>query len=106
MAQNNKKMSDNWIIGIIIFVVFLFFMVFEILPFMERKQVEKVEPWENQTPRELTIKFSNETPEIWYYLSEDYKNITINGEACYEVPCDCHRNNPSCLLICYYCEDE
>ncbi len=60
---------------------------------------------QNETTGEFVIKFSNETPEIWYYLSENYRNITINGEVCEEVPCECHKNNPSCALICYYCEE-
>ena len=63
--------------------------------------VETVEEMQNKSAE---IKWSKEAPEVWYYLSEDYKNITINGEACESVPCECHKWG--CALMCYYCEDK
>ena len=55
---------------------------------------------------ELEIRFTNNTPAWLYHFSPDYTEVEINGEICELVSCECHSNNPSCLSICYYCEEE
>lgn len=56
----------------------------------------------------VKLEITKEEPSWYlkYYESDDLKNIEINNQKCYEVPCDCHSGKTYCTKICYKCEDK
>ncbi len=81
-------------------IIVLFILIVSpiiILASMENKQVI------NQTIEESGFKITNDTTglnqKLFTYTPE--YDLEINGELYEQVDCECYKNNPMCLMICY-----